>query len=147
MRKATGYLVAPVRGKPTEEEAALVSREEKWENINTAKQIGWEIRRRFPDLDLRIPHEDEEFIEALLAEGVRTETLLRAMARVAASKDISLVYTGKIISSGMHLEIDAVEEAGKEMVFFPELTEKKEEEIAVAIHSILAGAVEEMAEK
>lgn len=142
MRKVTGYLVAPVRGKPTEAEAQLVSQEEKWANINRAKQIGFEIRRRFPDLDLYVSHDHEEFIEALLEEGVTTVILLWAMSRLAAKRDISFVYVGDGISSGMTQEIDAVEEAGKEMVFFSELSEKKEKEMAIAIHAILAREIE-----
>ena len=143
MRKVTGYLIAPVRGRPTEAEACLVSQEEKWGNINRAKQIGWEIRRRFPDLELYVPHEHEEFVEALSEEGVTTTILLWAMSRLAAKRDISFVYVGGGISSGMRQEIDAVEEAGKEMVFFPELNEKKEEEMATAIYAVLAREIVE----
>ena len=138
MRKATGYLCAAVRGKDGDN----VSQEKKWANIRVALQIGFEIRRKFPDLVLYIPHEHEELVELLLDEGVTTETLLRAMSRLAAKKDILFVYTGNGTGGGMRQEIDAVEEAGKEMVFFPELNEKKEEEMAKAIYAVLAREIE-----
>ena len=110
--------MAPVRG----QDGTNVSHKVKWENVRLGQQIGYAIKASFPDeLDLFIPHDHEELVEALQKCGSDTvETILAAMRLIAANRDIGICYAGHGISLGMAGEILAREAVDKSTLIIEE---------------------------
>ena len=129
----TAYFMAPVRGKLGDD----VDPAEKWENVEKGIAIGRKIRALFPcSLDLFIPHEHEELVEAFIKNGMVSEEVLAACCDIALSKDFAIVYDADGISSGMQREIDAMSAAGKTIVYIDDVDEEAREEIALVVNEL-----------
>ena len=130
--KATGYLIAPVRGADGED----VSADVKLANVRFGIELGRSIRLAIPSLDLFIPHEHEEIIDMMWRQGLSSDIILDACCEIAASKDIGLLYDGHLISDGMQREWDRRSMAGMETIVFDSFDDIVKAEIILAMSRI-----------
>lgn len=124
----TAYFMAPVRGRAGDS----VSAEKKASNVEKGKQIGQTIRGDFPCLDIYIPHEHEDIVDAMWRNGVPSEDIVKASCDVALSRDFGIAYIGDGISKGMGAEIDAMMKADKIVITFVEYDEHTRNKISWA---------------
>lgn len=130
--KLTGFFSAPVRG----HDGNNVRHEVKWENIDRALQVAYWLETRFPEVDWFVPHRSERLVEELISDGVTTETVLAAFARVAGTRDICVFYDWQGFSEGMCLEREAVVAYDKSTVVIEEAGEDAEVDIALTIQEV-----------
>ncbi len=125
----TAYFMAPVRGANGDESTA----EERAANIEKAQMVARSIERRFPDLDLYVPHDHEEIIEELWLHGeVASEDIVWAFCQLAVKRDFGIWYD-HVYSGGCREEQVAMEASDKSVARFSEWGDSAGEAIAATI--------------
>ena len=128
--KITAYFMAPVRGRAGED----VDAETKAANVAKGVEVGRTIRGWFDELDLYIPHENEEVIDILWQSGIAGEEIVAAYSVLAARRKLGIVYTGNGISVGMATEIAAMTDSV--IVYVEDLSDATREKITKAIWEV-----------
>jgi len=127
----SAYFMAAVRGPDGE----TVSDEEKAANVARGIEVGAWLEKKFPTVDLYIPHRHEEVIHELWRDGVPGPQIVRATTRIALRRDVGIAYIGTygFRTTGMEDEWEAMKSAGKPVVEFVECNDYAFERIARAI--------------
>lgn len=132
MNKITAYFAAAFRG-PLGDAA---SKEEITENINRAVRTANSYRTHFPEVDIYVPHQNQEIILGMWEKGyVYSEDIIRVCCEVASGMDIIIAL--EPVTEGMGSEIEyAVCYPPKEVVYIRGAGDEDKEAVAKAIWKI-----------
>ena len=130
----TAYLSHPIRGLKGDD----ATKEEMLANDAAAKTVGDMLSLHFPELDIYVPGDHDRFPQICLNKGYLTiEQILDVDVAIVLDCDLLLVYNPEShVSSGMQVEIDAAENAGKPIVMFENINAETIQQIAEAIDII-----------
>lgn len=115
----TAYLSHAIRG--SKGEAATT--EDMVANDAKAKTVGNWLCLAFPELELYVPGNHDEFVKIAYRKGYITiDQILDVDCDILLKRDLLIVHDHEHhISGGMQVEINAAEKAGMPMVIFNEI--------------------------
>ena len=120
----TAYFMAAVRGPDGN---ACES------NLVIGSQVGAWLQSHFPHVDIWIPHDHEEIIQAAIQDDdIDADRVLAWCCRLAITKDIGIAYTGTYgrMTEGMQREWDSMAMHGVPLIEFNECNDFSVERIA-----------------
>ena len=119
-KKITAYFSHPIRGRAGDK----ATQKEKDANCKDAILVARLIRKRFPELEIYVPAEMDEFPDVACKQGYLTiDQLLAIDCEIVKRRDILLAYApnGGYLSNGMKREIDTALDNSLPVVVFDSL--------------------------